>query len=402
MSADIDRRFWRVCDRSTKAAVHQPPNQPASGPSASSPRLLDLDERRIRAAVETGLHAEFASKQQIHVLGTIATGPALVWLLWSLGQPSRLLLWLGLQLASALVLGLVFRHTATRPEPYANGINPLTLAAVLSGIAMGSIVWVDHVSLATSAYAFGLCACLIAFCAGCFVNLHPLASLIRLTIFPTLLQVAAGLFWAGQSQAAACIIAFLAIVGLKPLCVIRESFEELVRAREEATWNAEHDPMTGLLNRAGVRQFLGPSQTLLYIDLDGFKAVNDRHGHSAGDRLLCESAQRIVAGTEQVDANVGRLGGDEFLILLRSTDREVANALAHDILAALERPFSIGESISASIGLAFTGIDGTALTAIDRADRALYAAKANRESRVVWHGLSAAPGAVTPRIINQL
>lgn len=342
-----------------------------------------------------GLHAEFAAKQQIHVLGTCATGPSLVWLLWGFGQPNRLLLWLAAHLVATAILAVVFHHAAHRSEPYATGVNPVTVATVVSAITTGSIVWFDHSSAMNPAYAFGLCACITAFCAGCFVNLHPVASLIRLNIFPALLQVAAGLFLADQSEAAACLIAFVAIVGLKPLCVIRESFENQVRLREEATWNAQHDPMTGLLNRAGLREILGCAQTLLYIDLDGFKAVNDRHGHSAGDKLLCETAQRIVDATAQVSAEVARLGGDEFLILLQTTDRDEANEIAQSVLRALREPFSIGESISASIGVAFTGIEGTATTAIDRADRALYSAKANPDNSVAWHGLSVAQADAT-------
>jgi diguanylate cyclase (GGDEF)-like protein/PAS domain S-box-containing protein len=155
---------------------------------------------------------------------------------------------------------------------------------------------------------------------------------------------------------------------------------------------AARDALTGALNRAGFNAFLAAaieageaeSLALLYIDLDGFKAVNDRHGHPVGDEVLSQLAQRLQRTVRPTDA-VARLGGDEFAVVLRGIRSLAdADAVAQKVEAAARAPFEFGDlvlTIGASIGVAVNANDGNGSAGlIARADAALYKTKLNRRA----------------------
>ena len=161
-----------------------------------------------------------------------------------------------------------------------------------------------------------------------------------------------------------------------------------IRAEQALRFEASHDHLTGLPNR---REFLdqlsnglahAPQCVILFCDLDGFKSVNDRHGHEAGDELLVEVARRLRACVRQSDL-VSRFGGDEFLILLRDQAPSVVTAVCDRIADALSRPIELRVeqvSIGASIGLAIATGEADADALIRRADRAMYEAKRDEPS----------------------
>jgi diguanylate cyclase (GGDEF)-like protein len=161
---------------------------------------------------------------------------------------------------------------------------------------------------------------------------------------------------------------------------------------------AETDAMTGLANRARIQAHLDHPQgiiALLLVDLDGFKAVNDTHGHVVGDACLREVAQRLRAICKDGPL-VGRLGGDEFAVLLQSGYRpDDARRLARQITQIMQQPFEFAGTrieLGASVGLAFRAEEaGEEL--LRRADQALYAAKADGRgtSRIFHAGLGLVP-----------
>lgn len=167
------------------------------------------------------------------------------------------------------------------------------------------------------------------------------------------------------------------------------------RLADETTFLARHDALTGLHNRAVFTDRLasaieeGPSRGLiavLYCDLDGFKGVNDRHGHRVGDELLLLVAHRIRMSLRPGDT-AARLGGDEFGVLLGGlTDSGQAARIAQRLTESLEAPFdTAGQSllVQVSIGVAFSGPDGpTASAMINNADTAMYVAKSLGNGRV--------------------
>ena len=167
------------------------------------------------------------------------------------------------------------------------------------------------------------------------------------------------------------------------------------RLSDEMTYLARHDALTGLHNRSVFAARLTQALELraprglvavLYVDLDGFKEVNDLLGHDTGDRLLVLVADRVMGCLREQDT-AARLGGDEFGILLDDlTDEQQAEQVAERVLAALESPFDTGDGfvrVRASIGLVFTSdATTTAEVLINSADTAMYAAKAAGKGRI--------------------
>ena len=159
--------------------------------------------------------------------------------------------------------------------------------------------------------------------------------------------------------------------------------EALHRSRRELEHQANHDALTGLANRAVVLERLShptsdQPRAVLFVDLDGFKAINDEHGHAVGDALLIAVAERLGRLAREGDV-VSRFGGDEFVVLCQTiADVADAEAVARRIVDRLGMPFRLGgvrAQLSASVGVAvFSGaVDPEALLAA--ADRAMYVAK---------------------------
>jgi diguanylate cyclase (GGDEF)-like protein len=162
---------------------------------------------------------------------------------------------------------------------------------------------------------------------------------------------------------------------------------------------ASLDPLTGLMNRASFDQALEltlahaarteTQAALMFMDLDGFKSVNDQKGHPVGDCLLKDVAGRIVASVRDDDL-LARYGGDEFVVLLDSlATAEVVDAIATRIIEALSAPFVVsGLQVrsSISIGVALFPEHGKcAKELVDRADAAMYRAKHEGGERyVIW------------------
>jgi diguanylate cyclase (GGDEF)-like protein/PAS domain S-box-containing protein len=175
------------------------------------------------------------------------------------------------------------------------------------------------------------------------------------------------------------------------LAVARQASQVLTRSRaqEQLAYAAQHDQLTGLANRASLRDSItralasASRQTrpisIMFIDLDGFKPVNDRLGHHVGDAILREVATRLTASVRATEL-VGRHGGDEFVVVCDDTGSDDAAAIADRIHEAIRRPFADapGFEISASVGIAsHEASDGPISTddLIGAADAAMYESK---------------------------
>ncbi|WP_431313308.1 putative bifunctional diguanylate cyclase/phosphodiesterase [Streptomyces antnestii] len=176
---------------------------------------------------------------------------------------------------------------------------------------------------------------------------------------------------------------------------------ERVRLQAQLQHNAEHDPLTDLPNRAlftkrvghalGGRRATDRGTAVLFIDLDGFKQVNDTIGHQAGDELLVQAARRLAESVRSGDT-AARLGGDEFAALIvgdggrDDTAREQhIYELADRLRVTLSQPYSIDGNdvrVAASIGVAFAEPDVSAGELLRNADLAMYRAKAAGKGRV--------------------
>lgn len=173
------------------------------------------------------------------------------------------------------------------------------------------------------------------------------------------------------------------------LVVTMRDISERKQAEEELTWRATHDTLTGLPNRALIRERLanalqrsrrqGLSVALLFVDLDGFKLINDTHGHEAGDALLKAVAARLIEQVRPGDT-VARLAGDEFVVLCEQLEQPMAiSALAERINDSLRQPVDfdgVPLFVTASIGVAVGhGTTHAADDLLRSADTAMYAVK---------------------------
>ncbi|MDN3556126.1 diguanylate cyclase [Halomonas maura] len=173
------------------------------------------------------------------------------------------------------------------------------------------------------------------------------------------------------------------------------------RREEEALrqWEAEHDPLTGLLNRRGFERRLdealadcrktGAPSALILFDLDHFKPINDQGGHALGDEMLCRIAQVVVREVRRSD-HVARQGGDEFAVLLPSCTQSQASRIAESLRDAV-RDVAVSHQekdyrVTLSLGVAsLRETDQRIAEVIGRADAASYAAKRQGRDRVVVH-----------------
>jgi diguanylate cyclase (GGDEF)-like protein len=187
---------------------------------------------------------------------------------------------------------------------------------------------------------------------------------------------------------------------LQERSILRQRVDQLTQEEAQARLCAHYDELTGLPNRrllqdrfnqaAARRERRGSRLALLFLDLDGFKSVNDALGHSAGDLLLKQVAARLTSCIRRSDT-VCRFGGDEFVILLPDLDRqESAVAAVSKLHSRLAAPYLVEGSeirLTASIGLAMSPVDGVEYAELIRkSDTVMFLGKARAPARPVEIG----------------
>jgi diguanylate cyclase (GGDEF)-like protein len=266
----------------------------------------------------------------------------------------------------------------------------LALASFVSAMAAGGLqlccAWASDPSaelvsiVLTYSYAAGL---VIRF----FVRPVIAIGSLMLAVLPTTL------IWVAAPNGAHAILAVvslcLILAGREAISHLYQITVEQLDLRFELAQHAERDALTGLLNRRGIRQILAGEAAkasagiadfaVLLIDLDKFKAANDRFGHKTGDRLLCEVSARLLAVAGPNDA-VARVGGDEFVVLQRGASRpEESELIARRIVTTVSAPYHFDElqlSIGASVGVALSQLDGFDIDhLLACADEAMYRSK---------------------------
>ncbi|MEC7815438.1 MAG: GGDEF domain-containing protein [Pseudomonadota bacterium] len=177
-------------------------------------------------------------------------------------------------------------------------------------------------------------------------------------------------------------------------CLFAMIFAWLVgKLQQELTRLATTDPLTGCLNRSQLADILNGQiqmreryervSSLILIDLDYFKTINDRWGHVAGDKVLKEMTQRLRKRLRESD-QLFRIGGEEFMLVLPETRQKDADSLAHQLLTSISaRPFLDDIRVTASASVAEVGQGETWSVWLNRADQALYEAKARGRNQVI-------------------
>ena len=186
-----------------------------------------------------------------------------------------------------------------------------------------------------------------------------------------------------MNELAYLLVVAVAIAGLSQL---RQTHSQLAQL-------ATQDPLTNALNARAFSHELaqelsrnrryGRPLALIYLDLDDFKNVNDAHGHATGDAVLRLVADAMRSAVRQADV-VGRLGGDEFGVLMPETDGDVAHAAANRLVSSIRTVFRGTPSVTASVGVvAVSGTEAGTDELLRKADQAMYAAKRAGKDRVV-------------------
>jgi diguanylate cyclase (GGDEF)-like protein len=221
---------------------------------------------------------------------------------------------------------------------------------------------------------------------------------------PIFVLIAAG----GVNLLAALSLGFAAVVVASFIFQNREGLLAVITSGEHLRRKAETDHLTGLANRSELMQRMadacadlpglrdgvrGRGFSVLYLDLDGFKAVNDSHGHAAGDEILqrvSDSLRRVIGPDELI----ARIGGDEFVALLRDADAFTARGVADEIISVISREHRLADGravrVGCSVGVCTApeqGCEPEVLLA--RADAALYEVKSQGKGHTgMWRALS--------------
>jgi diguanylate cyclase (GGDEF)-like protein len=271
-----------------------------------------------------------------------------------------------------------FSHVAFKRGAAPAGAQSTTIPLLVGSGALGD----SHEGWTVRTFTAGIPS-------GVFARWDSLALLIGGVLLSVMLSLLTLVLSTGRSRA---------------LALVREKTGELSQKNRELAHQALHDTLTGLPNRALVldrteqllKRAARPPGTIvgaLFIDVDGFKHVNDNLGHAAGDRLLVTVGERLQSAVREPDT-VGRLGGDEFVVLGEFTGGEATvNLLADRLTDVLREPIELDEgrrtiSITASIGVA-VGRYVTPDALLRDADLALYAAKAAGKDRYALFDASA-------------
>ncbi|MBZ5607417.1 MAG: EAL domain-containing protein [Acidobacteriia bacterium] len=186
--------------------------------------------------------------------------------------------------------------------------------------------------------------------------------------------------------------------GIAGVATIARDISARKRSEDQLAYQAQHDHLTGLPNRILLADRLASSidrarqgglmTAVIYVDLDGFKLVNDTLGHEAGDELLQQVTDRLRACIRDPDT-LARMGGDEFMLVLNLVPEDaIALAIAERLRAALKKPFSVADRqlyVTASMGISMYPRDGGDVSTLRRnADAAMYQAKHSGKDRVLF------------------
>ncbi len=305
--------------------------------------------------------------------------------------------WLGIEVAicvARIVVMTIARRAGLARQPTPTDIHIALALAWAGSVGLGTYFCVTRGDWLSAAMA---CLSAAAMCGGiCFRN-YGAPRMTTLMILLSLGPTCVGAIVVGEPL-------FLLTLLQLPVYVVSMSSASFrmnamvvatMRSERENAHRARHDSLTGLLNRASLiaeireasaaRMAAGRYLTLLYLDLDGFKPVNDSYGHGCGDELLVRVGARLrdaVPGRGQVY----RIGGDEFVIMLRNESRESVQALAQQLLREIGEGYELSGGLQVrlgvSIGIAHVRPEGQNADAIlNMADRALYMAKAQGKGR---------------------
>ena len=360
-------------------------------------RDLPLD-RLVRDAQTRERSREYRARRWPGMVGVVASSTTLVLLVRGLIGSTPLLWWWAVMLAGALTILLAHGSWAWHHVDR----DGLPLAAqgahVFTGVGWGSSLWITHdAAPGLAAPQWMAMTIMIAVTGGASAGMAGANTLGRNLIVAMWLVGLPALLADGGLVIAAAVMVFLFIV-LSEVRASRASWENLVRLETQARHEASvrhraslQDELTGLANRRGLDEHVAADRGgsvgrgVIFLDLDGFKAVNDDWGHRAGDAVLVEVARRL-ADVSPSGSIVARPGGDEFVVVLDVAGPDELDDACLRMSTAIERPIVLSDhqaiEVGVSVGAAFDATGSADLASLlDRADEAQYRVK--RSNRTV-------------------
>ncbi len=350
----------------------------------------------------------------IFVGGVVNTLAVALLIVWRLPEPI-FIAWLAFEVAicsTRIVVLIVSRRRAGLGQPTPTDLNLILAVAWAGSVGFGAML-----SLASDDWISAALACLSAGAmvgGTCFRNFAA-PRLTGAMIASTLGPICIGAVISGEPVLLITLLQIPIYFATMSVAAFRlnKMMIATMRAERENAFQAHHDGLTGLSNRAGLGAAMekrraapgaGPIAAL-YLDLDGFKAVNDTHGHAIGDWLLQLVGERVSNGIGTADI-AARIGGDEFVVLCQGRSRSELIALAEMLIARLSEPYSCGSvqvGVGVSIGIAVAlGQDEELSSLLRAADVALYRSKALGKGRCTLapgqRGSPASEAAFLPRL----
>lgn len=339
-------------------------------------------------SIEDALNVQLATNFPFAALSTALFTPVVVIGVGSLfGWHFRLAIW-----AVLMALVAVFQHALCRLAP----TYPRWRLAVAGAQATSGFAWASSIVLVVPDGTVEL-AVTVAALLGVLSSSVPFAAAVRsaalsfvgsMTVFATLFLVLSA---PGELRVLASVFGFSGLFYAALVSVVHRSLRETTELSNELARSAATDPLTGVLNRRAFWTALqqeieaGSQATVAFLDLDGFKPVNDEYGHGVGDEVLIGVADRLALVSSS--AVVGRVGGDEFVLF--DTRQSDLHAFGQHLLAQFEEGFDIEgvlHQVGCSVGVADISarasssrdlVDGASIAAelVKRADAAQYRAK---------------------------
>jgi len=330
-------------------------------------------------------------------MGGVLNTIAVAWALERRHPETLFKLWLLVELVvcvARLFVLVAARRRALRGQPTLTDLYVLLAPVWGATVGYGALVSVLSGDWVAATLSFLSAAAVV--CGICFRNFGA-PRLVAVMIFLSLGPCCVGALFAGEPVMLLTLvqIPFYLFAMSAAAWRLNGLMVTTMKAERENDRRARHDGLTGLLNRAGLFHAakhgegdfsrLRPGMALLFLDLDGFKPVNDAYGHDVGDQLLVRVAQRLrsVAGA---GALVARLGGDEFAIVTGHAPAQPPYEFAERLIGELEKPFELDTHVSVcvgvSVGIAMVPAEGSEIDSVLRAaDEAMYVAKRQGKGR---------------------
>ena len=337
----------------------------------------------------------------------------LCWTLWGRLDSDKLLLWLGLLSASSVIRLLMFqRYFRARPTglavlawqwPY---VGTLLLSSLVWGLG---VVWLMPPDEALE--QFVILFFVGGLVGGSMVTYSAHRNIANATMAAVLLPSVVWLFLQGSHLTlglgvAAILFMIGALRGVRVLTAAMQSrlllSYELQHANQIADRMARTDALTGINNRRAFME-LGEQMSrlclrqdtalsALLIDVDHFKRINDSHGHAAGDRVLAQVG-KLLAQQFRASDICGRLGGEEFAVLLPDTDAMAAASIAEKLRANMQDVSILwnNEALRITVSIGVASSSDSLDTLLHRADTAMYQAKENGRNRIAFYGVESTP-----------